>query len=94
MTGYDFSFPAELVAREPASPRWSARLLIHDRKTRRTEWDVFRNIGKYLPPRSVLVLNETKVLPARLVLRKATGGLNLQLVGLEFEVSMPAGILR
>ena len=74
MTRYDFSFPAELIARAPASPRWSARLLIHDRKTRRTEWDVFRNIGKYLPPRSVLVLNETKVLPARLVLRKATGG--------------------
>jgi S-adenosylmethionine:tRNA ribosyltransferase-isomerase len=71
---YDFRFPPELVAQKPASPRDSAKLLAYDRKTGETSWDIFRNLDKYLPPRSVLVLNETKVIPARLTLRKETGG--------------------
>lgn len=71
---YSFEFPAELIAQKPAHPRDSARLLIYDRKTKKIAVDVFRNIAKYLPPKSLLVLNQTKVIPARLEFRKKTGG--------------------
>lgn len=67
---YDFKFPAELVAAKPAIPRDSAKLLIYNRKTKNVFFDVFKNLFKYLPKNSVLVLNDTKVLPARLVVRK------------------------
>ncbi len=71
---YNFEFPAELIAQKPAHPRDSARLLIYDRKTKKIAVDVFRNIAKYLPPKSLLVLNQTKVVPARLEFHKKTGG--------------------
>jgi S-adenosylmethionine:tRNA ribosyltransferase-isomerase len=71
---YDYRFPADLIAQTPASPRDSARLLVHDRKTGKTFWDTFRNIGNHLPEDALLVLNETKVYPARLELKKITGG--------------------
>jgi S-adenosylmethionine:tRNA ribosyltransferase-isomerase len=74
LDGFDYRFPPDLIAQAPASPRDSARLLVHDRKTGNTFWDVFRNIGTYLPKHALLVLNETKVFPARLELKKVTGG--------------------
>ena len=72
---YDYAFPSRAIAQAPASPRDSARLLILSRRTGAVSFDVFQNIGAYLPPRSVLVLNETRVLPARLAVRKETGGM-------------------
>jgi S-adenosylmethionine:tRNA ribosyltransferase-isomerase len=71
---YDYSFPKELIAQKPASPRDSARLLVYDRRAHTSAYDTFKNIGKYLPKNSVLVLNQTKVIPARLTLTKPTGG--------------------
>lgn len=71
---YDYPFPKELIAQKPASPRDSARLLVYERNKERIVYDVFQNLPKYLPRNAVLVFNETKVLPARLELRKATGG--------------------
>jgi len=71
---YNFEFPAELIAQKPAHPRDSARLLIYDRKTKKIAVDIFKNIAKYLPPKSLLVLNQTKVIPARLEFLKKTGG--------------------
>jgi S-adenosylmethionine:tRNA ribosyltransferase-isomerase len=72
---YDYSFPPELIAQRPASPRDAARLLVLDRATGETSEAVFRDLAQHLPPRSVIVMNETKVVPARLTLRKPTGGL-------------------
>jgi len=72
---YDYSLPSELIARKPAVPRDSAKLLVFQRKTKKVFFDTFRNLEKYLPPRAVLVMNNTKVLPARLVVKKETGGL-------------------
>lgn len=63
---YDYAFPAELIAQEPAAPRDSARLLVYDRTHNETTLDTFAHIDEYLPPRCVLVLNETKVIPARM----------------------------
>ena len=71
---FDYKFPPELIARAPAAPRDAARLLIYDRQTGRITWDSFRNLAEHLPPRSVVVLNETKVIPARLTLLNASGG--------------------
>lgn len=72
---YDYRFPPELVARAPARPRDAARLLVYNRKTGATTLDIFKNLWKYLPPHSLIVLNDTKVIPARLTLQKPTGGL-------------------
>lgn len=71
---YNYKFPEELIAQKPAHPRDSAKLLIYNRQTKTVSFDIFRNIGKYLPPKTVLVLNETKVLPARFEVSKLTGG--------------------
>ncbi len=71
---YDYEFPSELIARRPAAPRESARLLIYDRTTGQRQYDTFANLAKYLPPHSVVVFNKTKVVPARLRLHKPTGG--------------------
>lgn len=71
---YDYVLPPELVAQAPASPRDSSRLLSYDRKTGRTGFGRFADLPDRLPPGAVLVFNQTKVLPARLVLKKATGG--------------------
>jgi len=72
---YDYSLPQELIARKPASPRDSAKLLIFKRKTKEVFFNTFKKLDKYLPKNSVLVLNDTRVLPARLVVKKPTGGL-------------------
>ncbi|MCL4406215.1 MAG: tRNA preQ1(34) S-adenosylmethionine ribosyltransferase-isomerase QueA [Patescibacteria group bacterium] len=71
---YDYSFPEMAIAQKPASPRDSARLLVYNRKTGKIAFDIFRDLGCYLPKGAVLVFNETKVVPARIWARKATGG--------------------
>lgn len=71
---YDYDYPAALIAQKPAAPRDAARLLVYHRGSGRIVWDNFRNLAKHLPPRSLIILNDTKVLPARLTLKKATGG--------------------
>jgi S-adenosylmethionine:tRNA ribosyltransferase-isomerase len=74
LKSYDYKFPTELIAQAPASPRDSAKLLIYDRKTKKIEHDVYKNLDAYLPKDAVLVFNQTKVLPARLEVIKPTGG--------------------
>ena len=71
---YDYEFPEELIANAPANSRDSARLLVYDRNEKKPRDDVFQNILEYLPKNSVLVLNETKVIPARFYAQKSSGG--------------------
>lgn len=71
---YDYHLPEELIAKVPASPRESARLFVYNTKTDEVAFDTFVNIGRYLPHPSLLVMNNTKVVPARLWLTKETGG--------------------
>ncbi len=75
LDSYNFDFPKKLIAQKPARPRDAARLLVFDRRTRKTTFASFRDLPSYIPKGSVLVLNETKVIPARLYLRKPTGGM-------------------
>lgn len=74
LRNYDYRLPKSLIAQKPARPRDNARLLIYDRRTKKTNYDRFINLSKYLPKNSVLVFNQTKVIPARLVVTKPTGG--------------------
>lgn len=74
LSHYRYTVPEELIAKTPASPRDSARLMVVDTKTGTVSFDVFRNVDRYLPKHSLLVLNNTKVLPARITLHKKTGG--------------------
>ncbi len=72
---FDYVLPEELIAQAPAEPRDSCRLMVVHRATGEIEDRRFRDIGSYLEPGDVLVANETRVRPARLVGAKAeTGG--------------------
>jgi len=72
---FDYELPAELIAQEPAEPRDSARLMVVDRAGRSFDHRVFRDLPSYLRPADFLVVNETRVIRARLLGRKArTGG--------------------
>lgn len=71
---YDYEFPPELLAKEPVSPRDSARLLVYDRAKDSVVFDTFADIIDHLPSNAVLVMNRTKVIPAKMTLKKKTGG--------------------
>lgn len=72
---FDYKLPLELIAQTPIEPRDESRLLVYHRNTRRVEHRMFRDIRQYLTPKDVLVLNDTRVLPARLLgRRQQTGG--------------------
>jgi S-adenosylmethionine:tRNA ribosyltransferase-isomerase len=71
---YDYQFDTAQIATEPAEPRDSAKLLVYRKADKSTFFDTFANIGEYLPANSVLVLNDTRVFPARLHCMKKTGG--------------------
>lgn len=71
---YDYALPPELIANKPAVPRDSARILVYDKRLKKPVFNVFANIGKYLPKGAVLVFNRTKVWPARLIGKKQSGG--------------------
>jgi S-adenosylmethionine:tRNA ribosyltransferase-isomerase len=72
---FDYSLPAELIAQTPVEPRDHARLLVVDRDTGSIEHRRFYEIADYMDPGDLLVANESKVLPARLMGHKVdTGG--------------------
>jgi len=71
---YDYELPEELIAKYPVEPRDSSRLMVLDRKRREIKHDRFYNLPNYLEEGDLLVLNDTKVIPARLLGRKQTGG--------------------
>lgn len=72
-SSYFYDLPEELIAQTPLEPRDSSRLLVYHRKNKQVEHKVFRDIVDYLQKGDVLVLNNTRVLPARLYGYKDTG---------------------
>lgn len=64
---FGFDLPEELIAQDPLEDRSSSRLLVLNKETGKTEHHIFREIVSYLNPGDCLVINETKVLPARLI---------------------------
>ncbi|MCD8371912.1 MAG: tRNA preQ1(34) S-adenosylmethionine ribosyltransferase-isomerase QueA [Clostridia bacterium] len=69
-----YELPEELIAQTPANPRDSSRLLVYNRQTDTVEHRIFRDITDYLRAGDVLVINNTKVLPARLYAHTQNGG--------------------
>lgn len=65
-----YDLPEELIAQHPAEPRDSSRLMVYHRDTKNVEHRIFRDITEYLRPGDALVINETKVIPARLFGKK------------------------
>jgi S-adenosylmethionine:tRNA ribosyltransferase-isomerase len=74
VAAYDYEYPEALIGQAPARPRDAARLLAYDRTAGQATIASFRELPQLLPPRSVLVFNRTRVLPARLPVTKPTGG--------------------
>ena len=70
---FDFHLPPEQVAQAPAARRDASRLLVLDRATGEVRHRVFADLVEYVPAGDALVVNETRVFPARLLGRKATG---------------------
>ncbi|WP_457625335.1 tRNA preQ1(34) S-adenosylmethionine ribosyltransferase-isomerase QueA [Persephonella sp.] len=73
LSDYDYNLPKELIAKYPVEPRDSCRLMVLDRKSRSIRHRIFRDITEYLEEGDLLVLNDTKVIPARLIGKKETG---------------------
>lgn len=72
---YYYDLPKELIAQDPLEDRSSSRLLVVDRKTGARTHKIFKDIIEYINPGDCLVLNNTKVIPARLLGQRAkTGG--------------------
>ena len=70
-----YDLPPEQIAQTPAEPRDSSRLFVYDRATDKVEHRIFHDITDYLKAGDVLVINNTKVLPARLYAHTEHGGL-------------------
>ncbi len=73
-----FELPQELIAQDPLEDRSASRLLVLDKNTGEVGHDTFRNIGDYLKPGDCLVLNNTKVIPARLLGVKEDTGAHVE----------------
>ncbi len=73
LADFDYEIPEGLIAQHPLKRRDQARLMVVDRRNKTIAHDIFANLQRYVPPRSCLVLNDTKVIPARLLGRRATG---------------------
>ncbi|MGI9629279.1 MAG: tRNA preQ1(34) S-adenosylmethionine ribosyltransferase-isomerase QueA [Longimicrobiales bacterium] len=73
MTEYDYELPAELLARYPSDKRGDSKLLVVDRRSGELRHRRFSELVDLMSPGDLLVVNDTKVLPARLVGRKPTG---------------------
>ena len=72
---FTYELPQALIAQHPCSRRDDARLMVIDRASQTICHDIFRNLPKYLPAQSILVVNNSKVIPARLLgNREKTGG--------------------
>jgi S-adenosylmethionine:tRNA ribosyltransferase-isomerase len=77
---FDFHLPEELIAQTPLADRSSSRLLVLNKENGALEHDIFKNIQNYLKPGDCLVLNDTKVLPARLFGEKEDTGAKIEVL--------------
>ncbi|HEX9674825.1 MAG TPA: S-adenosylmethionine:tRNA ribosyltransferase-isomerase, partial [Anaerolineales bacterium] len=82
---FDYELPADRIAQRPAQPRDASRLLVLDRTSGSIQHRSFRDLPTLLTPGDALILNETRVIPARLRARKLPGGGRVELLLLERE---------
>jgi len=80
LSDFDYELPPERIAQTPLEPRDSARLLVVPRSGGAFEHRLFRDLPAYLRTGDVLVLNDTRVMPARLIGRRLPGGGKVELL--------------
>ncbi len=71
---FDYDLPIERIAQTPIEPRHASRLLVLQRDRPQPEHTTFWNVSNYLLPGDLLVINQTRVIPARIFAHKSTGG--------------------
>jgi len=71
---FDYHLPPERIAQTPVEPRHNSRLMVLHRGQEKYVDSVFKNLSEFLSPGDLLVINQTRVIPARLFARKVTGG--------------------
>jgi S-adenosylmethionine:tRNA ribosyltransferase-isomerase len=77
---FEYPLPQENIAQTPIEPRHASRLLVLDRASPVLQHDTFWEIGRFLRPGDLLVLNQTRVIPARLYAHKLPGGGRVELL--------------
>jgi S-adenosylmethionine:tRNA ribosyltransferase-isomerase len=75
-----YDLPQELIAQTPIEPRDSSRLFVYDRKQDKITHTIFRNLGDFLKAGDILVVNNTKVIPARLIGQKSNTGAHAEVL--------------
>lgn len=80
LTDYDYNLPEELIAQQPVERRDHSRLLVLHKDDNLLEHRQFTNLVEYLRPQDVLVINETKVLPARIFGRRKNTGAKIEVL--------------
>lgn len=80
ISDFDYDLPQELIAQTPLEPRDSSRLLVIERATGLLTHRRFREIGDYLRPGNLLIANQSRVIPARLLGKRAESGGNVEVL--------------
>ena len=71
---FDYNLPSNLIAENPRTKREQAKLMIYDQELDTLNHSIFSNLDEYLTKGDLIILNDTKVLPGRLFLKKESGG--------------------
>ena len=71
---FDYNLPSNLIAEHPRSKREQAKLMIYDQGLDTLNHSIFSNLDEYLTKGDLIILNDTRVLPGRLFLKKESGG--------------------
>jgi S-adenosylmethionine:tRNA ribosyltransferase-isomerase len=82
---FDYELPPEYIAQSPIEPRDASKLLVLDRKSKTIQHTQFHDIGSFINPGDVLVLNKTRVIPARIYAKKLLTGGSVELLLLRRE---------
>jgi S-adenosylmethionine:tRNA ribosyltransferase-isomerase len=80
LSDFDYDLPEHYIAQEPAEPRDSSRLMVLDRDARTISHHHFRDIVDFIQPQDVLVMNTTRVIPARIPAQRADTGGKMELL--------------
>ena len=88
LSDFDYDLPADRIAQTPLEPRDSSRLLLLDRTSGEIQHSRFSRIGEYLQPGDLLVINQTRVIPARIYAKKFPTGGKVELLLLK-QVDLP-----
>jgi S-adenosylmethionine:tRNA ribosyltransferase-isomerase len=73
-SNFDYDLPKKFIAQKPIEPRHNSKLLVYDRKLENISHSHFFELKEFLKPNDILVINKSRVIPARIFAHKITGG--------------------